>query len=164
MQQNWVKMVFQKTKEGPKKNGEKQVFLEISAKRLKLKSVVPQISTYLKYIKLNVSKQSKLIYVLTITINLNLVAVVHEFWAFFKRRDITNRMKLCDIALRQRMQHKGKLQGRSPSSCKKLKIRQSKMNKTSIFEVLRKSNHFRNLITFCVNKSFDKKLSRQFLN
>ena len=92
-------MVFQKTKEGPKKNGEKQVFLEISAKRLKLKSVVPQISTYLKYIKLNVSKQSKLIYPLTITINLNLVPVVHKFWAFFKRRDITNRMKLCDIAL-----------------------------------------------------------------
>ena len=92
-------MVFQKTKEGPKKNGEKQVFLEISAKRLKLKSVVPQISTYLKYIKLNVSKQSKLIHALTITINLNLVAVVHKFWAFFKRRDITNRMKLCDIAL-----------------------------------------------------------------
>ena len=93
-------MVFQKTKEGPKKNGEKQNFLEISAKRLKLKSVVPKISTYLKYIKLNVSKQSKLIYALTITINLNLVAVVHEFWDFFKGRDITNRMKLCDIALR----------------------------------------------------------------
>ena len=61
------------------------------------------------------------IYLLTITINLNLVAVVREFWAVFKRRDITNRMKLCDIAPSKRMQHKGKLQGKSPSSCKKLK-------------------------------------------
>ena len=79
------------------------MFSEISAKRLELKSVVPQISTYLKYIKLNVTKQSKLIYVITMSINLNLVAVVHEFWAFSKRRDITKRMKLCDIVLTWRM-------------------------------------------------------------
>ena len=104
------------------------------------------------------------IYLLTITINLNLVAVVHEFWAVFRRRDLTNSMKLCDIAPSQRMQHKGKLQGKSPSSCKKLKTHQSKMSKTNIFKVLRNSNYFRNLITFYVNKSFDEKIFRWFLN
>ena len=139
-------------------NKGKQVFSQILDKMSQLKSVVPQISIYLKYINLNESKQSKLTDALfvNIAINLDLVAVVHEFWDFFKRRDISNRMKLCDIALSQRMQHKGKLQGRSsPSSCKKLKIHQSKMSKKNIFEVLRNSNYFRNLIIFYVNKSFD---------
>ena len=28
------------------------------------------------------------LYLLTVNINLNLVAVVHEFWAVFKRRDV----------------------------------------------------------------------------
>ena len=139
-------------------NKGKQVFSQILDKMSQLKSVVPQISIYLKYINLNESKQSKLTDALfvNIAINLDLVAVVHEFWDFFKRRYISNRMKFCDIALSQRMQHKGKLQGRSsPSSWKKLKIHQSKMSKKNIFDVLRSSNYFRNLIIFYVNKSFD---------
>ena len=36
------------------------MFSEISQKRSELKSVVPQIPTYLKYVKLNERKQSKL--------------------------------------------------------------------------------------------------------
>ena len=77
------------------------MFSQILDKMSELKSVVPQMSIYLKYINLNESKQSKLTDALfvSIAINLDLVAVVHEFWDFFKRRDISNRMKLCDIAL-----------------------------------------------------------------
>ena len=42
------------------KNEEKQVFSEISQKKSELKFAVPQIPTYLKYMKLNESEQSKL--------------------------------------------------------------------------------------------------------